>query len=633
MKAVHDRKSIPSRPSKVTALLFLLPAIVVFLFFKWIPMIASVVLSFVKWDTLTNPEFVGLTHFKNLTLDPLFKMYLMNNVYYAFFYFGLGFVLPIVLAILCNEIRKGRRLVKFCYLLPVFFPCAAVFLLWRWIYNPDFGLVTNFLTRFGIDGPGWLSSISWVKPSIVIVGVWQTLGVATIVYLAALRAIPAKSCEGAKNENSSFVKRLFFVTLPNLRWVMLIMLILVMVWSLCIFGQTYMMTGGGPFIKAGELRIGMSSSLLYYVYTNAFQWFKMGYASAVDSIIIAVLFLLGLALMMIAKKSSLRIYFLKKEEIKATSNGVSSDTCRSHHKSKPLVSISYLILTFFAIAVIIPFIWGISTSLKEGGDVFTYPPQWIPEYTAWRNYCEAWVSAPFPRFFANSLFCSFTICLFQVVISFLAAYSLSFLKPLARRLLSLGFLSTMLIPSKVLVTPIFSSSRMIPEVLNNLFRTTFWTRDVYLQGHFIGRPIGIDSYFALIVPSLAWAWGIFLFKIFFDGLKPALAEAREKETSEWTIFWRTIVPKCKPMIALVAVVSFFLSWNQFLWPLIVTNSTGLKTLNIGLVYFQRLHITGSHLLMAGAMIAGLPMVIICAFVFRSFHNSVLRRLVIKTGRV
>ena len=621
-----------AKKSKLIAFLLLLPAIVIFLFFKWIPIIASVVLSFVKWDILTPPEFVGLAHFKNLALDPLFRAYLMNNLYYVLFYFGLGFVLPIILAVFCNEIGKGHGLLKFCYLLPVFVPSAAVFLLWRWIYNPDFGLVNSFLARLEINGPDWLSSTSWVKPSLIVMDVWRSSGLAIIVYLAALRAIPAKPHEEAYGEARSFVKELFFTTLPRLRWVMLIMLILAVVWSLCIFGQVYAMTGGGPFIKAGGIQIGMSSSLLYYFYNNAFQWFKMGYASALDSITIAILFLLSLALMTIAKKSHLRIYFLRKDELEATSK-VSSDANRNHHKSKPIVSISYIILTLFAIAVIIPFIWGIFTSLKEGWDVFTYPSQWVPNPVAWRNYCQAWRVVPFSRLFVNTLFCSLTACVLQMVISFLAAYSLSFLKPLARRLLLLGFLSTMLIPTKILVIPVFSLCRMMPEVMNRLFRTTFWTKEVYLRSHFIGRPIGIDSYFALIAPFLACAWSIFLFKIFFDGLRPALAKDRESEVPEWTIFWKTIVPKCKLIVALVFVISFLLSWNQFLWPLVVTNSIELNTLNIGLVHFLRLHIAEPHLLMAGVMIAILPMVIMCALVFRTFHNSVLKRLVIKTGRV
>ncbi len=283
----------------------------------------------------------------------------------------------------------------------------------------------------------------------------------------------------------------------------------------------------------------------------------------------------------------------------------------------------YALLSFFGISMVIPFLWTVSTSLKESGDIFTYPPQWIPKPVVWSNYVEAWQAIPFGRGYINSLFVAITVTIGQVFTSALAAYAFARLTFPGRDKLFFGYLGTMMIPPAVTMIPLFILFKKLPEALNHLFRTEFWLTPQYIGQYLLGNPIGIDSYFALIVPGFFSAYGTFMLRQFFMGIPRDLEDAaRIDGSSHFGTFFRIILPLSKPALATLAIFTFMGSWRNFLWPLIITNSMEMKTIPVMIASFQGRYTTEWNLLMAASLIALVPMIIVFIIGQRYFVEGI-----------
>ena len=301
------------------------------------------------------------------------------------------------------------------------------------------------------------------------------------------------------------------------------------------------------------------------------------------------------------------------------------------HKKKQLKNLakktaSYFFLILFGITMVLPFIWMISTSLKEGSSVFSYPPAWIPSPVMFVNYLKTWVAVPFGRGYINSLFVALTITFGQVFTSSLAAYAFARLHFPGRDKLFFGYLATMMIPGDVTMIPVFILLKKIPELLNNLFSPVngWWSSDLFLFGkYFIGKPIGIDSYFALIVPALFTAYGTFMLRQFFMSIPRDLEDAAKIDgCSLFRIYLKVVLPLSKPGLATLTTFTFMGAWKSFIWPLIVTNSIELKTLPVMLQSFQGSYNTEWNLLMAGSVIMILPIILIFVFNQKFFVEGI-----------
>lgn len=236
---------------------------------------------------------------------------------------------------------------------------------------------------------------------------------------------------------------------------------------------------------------------------------------------------------------------------------------------------------FFMLA---PLLWMLSTSLKEPGDIFIYPPQWIPDPVVWQNYVETVTVMPFGRFYFNSTFQAAAVTLLQLLTSSLAAFAFARLRFRGRELLFLLYLGTMMIPFPVTMIPNF----IIVRVLG-------W----------------IDTYKALILPPAFSAFSTFLLRQYFMSLPIELDDAaRVDGASSFRIWWQILLPLAGPAVATLAIFTFLGQWNNFLWPLIVTNSEHMRTLPVGLAAFQGQYRVEWHLLMAGSVIALVPILVI-----------------------
>lgn len=260
-------------------------------------------------------------------------------------------------------------------------------------------------------------------------------------------------------------------------------------------------------------------------------------------------------------------------------------------------SISYILLSIVGVVMVLPFIWMLSTSLKEAGAVFTYPPQWIPKPIVFRNYIEAWNAVPFNRFFINSIFVSVCVTVGKVVTASLAAYAFARLEFPGRDKLFLLYLATLMIPGQVTMIPVF-----------------------ILLKHFNW----IDTYKALILPGMFTAYGTFMLRQFFMTIPKDLEDAAVMDgCSKLGVYWRVILPLSMPALATLSTFVFLGAWNDFMWPLIVTNSMEMKTLPVGLASFQGLHTTDWTLLMAASMIVLLPVLIVYIFNQRFFTKGIV----------
>ncbi len=307
---------------------------------------------------------------------------------------------------------------------------------------------------------------------------------------------------------------------------------------------------------------------------------------------------------------------------------ITSEALRKSKQRKKVRGITnktvyYILLSVFGITMVFPFLWMVSTSLKEPGDVSTYPPEWIPNPVVLENYPKAWRAVPFGRAYINSTVVAVTVTLGQVFISSLAAYAFARLKFPGRDKLFLAYLATMMVPGAVTMIPVFILMRLMPLGLNAIFNTDFWNADLYMGSFFVGKPIGIDSYFALIVPGFFSAYGTFMLRQFFMSIPRDLEDAaRIDGCTKMGTYFRIILPLSKPALATLTIFTFMGSWRAFMWPLIVTSRTQMKTLPIMLASFQELHMTDWTLLMAGSIIVMAPMLIVFILGQRYFVSGI-----------
>jgi len=264
------------------AALFLLPNLLGFLVFIFWPLIASFGLSFTSWDLLTPIKWIGLENYKTLISDQVFWKVLWNTIYFTVGNVPVGIILSLFLAIALNQKIKGITIFRAVYFLPVISSTVAVAIVWQWLYNPEFGLMNYLLSLVGIDGPNWLSSTTWAMPAVIITSIWRGLGFNMLLFLAGLQGIPETYYEAAKIDGANWWVLFKNITIPLLSPTTFFVVVISIINSFQVFDQIYIMTAGGPARS--------TSVLVHYLYQNAFQYFKMGYASAIGYVLFFLVF-------------------------------------------------------------------------------------------------------------------------------------------------------------------------------------------------------------------------------------------------------------------------------------------------------------------------------------------------------
>ena len=236
------------------------------------PVLAAIGISFTEWEVITPPTFAGLDNYRHLLQDPTFTKSIVNTIYYVGVTVPVSTMLSLLLALLLNQKLRGITWYRTAYFLPVVSSTVAVALVWSWIYSKDFGLINYVLRIFGQQPIAWLSSSQWAMPAMIIMGIWGTLGEGMIIFLAGLQAIPQSYYEAAEVDGAGSFRKFTGITLPLITPSLFFYFIITMINAFQTFEQIYIMTRGGPS--------NATTTIVYYIYRNAFRNFEMGYASS-----------------------------------------------------------------------------------------------------------------------------------------------------------------------------------------------------------------------------------------------------------------------------------------------------------------------------------------------------------------
>ncbi len=269
----------------LSAYLFLLPTICGLLFLTSGAVLFALSISLCRWDLFSSPEFVGLQNYTEVLRTGLFWTSLWNSVYFTIVGVPLGSILvPLVLASLLNQRFRGTYLLRTLFFLPSVCSSVAIALLWTWIFNADYGLFNHILAWCGLPKLLWLQNQTLAKPCIVLVMIWTGAGLTAVIYLAALQNIPQDMYEAADIDGATPLQSWRYVTIPLVSPTIFFMAVIGTIGYLQIFEQAYVMTKGGP--RNATLTIS------YYIFKNAFEYFRMGYASAIAFVLCFIVMIL-----------------------------------------------------------------------------------------------------------------------------------------------------------------------------------------------------------------------------------------------------------------------------------------------------------------------------------------------------
>ncbi|MBV7335451.1 sugar ABC transporter permease [Chloroflexi bacterium TSY] len=280
------------RNELVAAFLFLLPNVIGFIVFMAGPVLAALGISLLQWNLLNPPKWLGFQNYVDLVTDDDFWMSLRATAYYMLGSVPLGIALSLGLAVALNQKIRGMSFYRTIYFIPVVSSMIAVALMWRWMYNPTSGILNYMLNelfeflRLPLTAPDWLQSRTWAMPAIIFMSVWKGLGYNMVLFLAGLQGIPSHLYEAAEIDGATSWHKFRNVTLPLLTPTTFFVLIMSIIGSFQVFEQAYIMTRGGPARS--------TITTVYYIYENGFEWYKMGYASAVAWVLFALILIVTL---------------------------------------------------------------------------------------------------------------------------------------------------------------------------------------------------------------------------------------------------------------------------------------------------------------------------------------------------
>ncbi len=278
------RGSRMRRREAIEGILYLSPWLLGFVLFVAGPLVASIYLSFTKYNVLRPPEFIGLQNYVYaFTRDDLFLPSIWRTFYYTLLLVPIAMIGSLFVAILLNQKLAGTSIWRTMYFLPTLTPLVAAAMLWRWMLNPDVGLVNYALGQVGIPGPGWLSSTVWAIPALVLVGLWASVGGSRmIIFLAGLQDVPKELLESAEIDGAGRWAKFRNVTLPMISPTIFFNLVLGIIFSLRTFEIAFIATNGGPARATWFISL--------HIYQNAFVSFDMGYASALSWLFFLIIF-------------------------------------------------------------------------------------------------------------------------------------------------------------------------------------------------------------------------------------------------------------------------------------------------------------------------------------------------------
>lgn len=284
-----NRKDMPKKKFKkeyLTGYLFVALPLIGFTLFGLIPILYSIYISLTQFDLFNDPIFLGFDNYVKLfTDDPIFWQSLINTFYSAIG-IPIGLIISLFIALGLTKDIKGINFFRTAFFLPSVCSIVALTLMWKWIFNGDYGVLNNILGFFGIQGPNWLSTKGWAMPALIIQGVWGGIGGTMVLYIAAIKNVPKTYYEAAEIDGANKWSQFINITIPSISPTTFYLLITSIIGAMQAFVPFRLMTNGGPDYS--------TTTIVLYLYDNAFRYMNMGYASAMAWILFVII--MGLTL-------------------------------------------------------------------------------------------------------------------------------------------------------------------------------------------------------------------------------------------------------------------------------------------------------------------------------------------------
>ena len=286
--ASRVRETLRQMRNNWTAYLFLAPGLLHFLIFTLFAVSFAFYISFHKWNIIQpDKPFVGLDNYVRLFHDPRFLRAVTNTLT---FMIGvpLNLVSGLAVALLLNTKVRGQAIYRTLFYIPVVTPLVVSSIIWKWVYQGDYGLLNYYLLKFGLISHKivWLADPDLALPALIIMGIWGGTGGTMVIYLAGLQSIPEEMYDAAKVDGASALQRLLYITIPLLRPTTFFLLVTSVIGTFQIFTEVYIMTNGGP--------LNRTTTIGYYLYINAFRELDMGYATSMAFVLFAMIFVFTL---------------------------------------------------------------------------------------------------------------------------------------------------------------------------------------------------------------------------------------------------------------------------------------------------------------------------------------------------
>jgi multiple sugar transport system permease protein len=606
------------------ALPFVLPLVIIMAGLILWPFINAILMSFTTRSITRTETFVGLRNYQLLLRDVDFLSALRNTMAFTVWSVSIKFVVGLTIALLLNSRLPFRHILTGIMLLPWIVPEVVTAMAWRSIYDPIFGGLNPILLSLGlINRPiAWLAEPALAMPSVIAVNVWKGIPFFTMLLLAGLKAIDTELYEAAMVDGASTFQRFRHITLPGLRYVIAVTVLLSTISTFNTFGLVYLMTGGGP---GGATRL---YSILAYEKAIIGLRFGPGAAVALSMAPLLALFILVLARMMRHDETvvTTKVGFFDRvmgfvgrffslvfdailwpieqivEGFAALGRAITSalrppqrnSTQATHlftRRQRDITSkvLQGLLLLPFVLFVLFPFYWVFITAFKTNLQIQQFSSIYWPAPWTLEQFRILLFETPYMRWFGNTVLIAVSATALSVSLAALAGYALARLKFLGAGWLTTALLITYLLPGSLLFIPLY-------RILSN-----------------IGL---IDTYGALILtyPTFLMPFATWVMLGYYRSIPVDLEDAAMIDgASRFGAFWRITLPLAAPALLSVTLFAFTNAWNEFLFAFVFINKENLFTLPVGLqqLVFGDIYPWGQ--LMSASLIMAIPVVILYIF--------------------
>lgn len=607
------------------AIPFVTPMVLIMVGLIMWPFIDAIFLSFTSLNFLTGQTVdVGWKNYQRLFTNSDYALAINNTIQFTFWSLAIKLVTGMTIALILNSRIPYRSLLSGIMLLPWIVPEIVTALAWKSIYDPLFGGLNPILMGLGVikEPLGWLSDPHLAMPSVIAVNVWKGIPFYVLLLLAGLKAVDREQLEAAEVDGANVIQRFRYVTLPGLRYVIVVTLLLSFISTFNQFGLIFLMTGGGPsgatklysilaYEKAiGSLQYGPGIAIAFSVapLMAVLIWLLAKFmrtddrkavtdqkpnvfshiAKLAQKILDLVLDLFFLPFQLVLKAFEVLSRMLRG----STTAGTAKPLFKRAGQQRMSMALRLAILLPFMVFVLFPFFWVVVTSFKSTPQIFERTSIFWPSPATLDQYISLLWDTPFLTWLFNSAFVATVSTIVSVSLASLAAYALSRLKFTGAGLLTSFLLITYLLPGTLLFIPLY-------QTLSNLGL--------------------INTYGALIItyPTFLLPFATWVMLGYFRSIPVELEEAAMIDgASRLYVFWAITLPLAAPALLAVALFAFTNAWNEFLFAFVFITSESLRTLPIGLQSMVVGDILPWGELMAASLLTAIPVAVLFVFAQR-----------------